>query len=278
MEFELPLGISARHCHVTREDLDVLYGKGYHLTVRKIIKQPGQFASNEKVRFVTEHGEFNLSIIGPCRSYTQIEISATDARALGIEAPLRNSGDIENSPGGKLIGPKGTLELKKGAVVILRHAHMSPVSAARYLLEDGDRVTLKIEGERSAILENVLVRATPSDYDEVHMDTDEANAVGLGLKDHSMIKVITQDDAKRIERFSKEAAAQAEQKQEEEAVIAQLQKQAEDMAAHVNALIMAKKAPKQKVKTEKVAAKPETSAKPAKAVKKAVKAKKTTKK
>jgi len=268
MEFELPLGISARHCHVTREDLDVLYGKGYHLTVKKIIKQPGQFASNEKVRFVTEKGEFNLSIIGPCRSYTQIEISATDARTLGIEAPLRNSGDIENSPGGKLIGPKGTVELKKGAVVILRHAHMSPVSAARYLLEDGDRVTLKIEGERSAILENVLVRATPADFDEVHMDTDEANAVGLGLKDHSMIKVITQDDAKRIERFSKEAAAQAEQKQEEEAVIAQLQKQAEDMAAHVSALIKAKKTTKAKADASAKPKKTTKNVKPKKVIKK----------
>lgn len=189
--FKLPVGISARHCHVTPEVLEALFGKGFKLTVKKMIKQPGQFASNQRVRFVTDKSEVNLSIVGPCRAYTQCELATTDCRNLGLPEVIRNSGDIKDSPGGKLIGPAGEWEMKEGAIVVARHVHLSEETAKKYRLKQGDRVRIEIGGKRPATLTNVLVRAGLEDMDEVHLDTDESNA--LFIKSDDIVTIITED-------------------------------------------------------------------------------------
>jgi len=190
MNFKLPLGVSARHCHVTREILDILYGKNFQLTVKKQIKQPGQFVSSERIKYITDKGEVTLSIIGPCRTYTQIELAKTDCRVLGINPPLRNSGDVKGTVGGKLIGPNGTVKIDEGALIVIRHCHISPITAEKFHIKDGDRVTLNIKGDRSASLYNVLCRVGSQHTDEVHLDTDEAN--GLDVDNDTIIEVITE--------------------------------------------------------------------------------------
>lgn len=192
-QFHLPVGISARHCHVTPKVLEQLYGQGFRLSVKKYIKQPQQFASNQRVKFVSDSGvEMNLSIVGPCRAYTQIEISATDARTLGIPAIVRESGNTKGSPGGKLVGPAGEVKLDEGAIVVARHIHISEETANKYQLKQGDRVKIRVEGPRSATLDNVLVRAGLEDFDEVHLDTDESNA--LFVKSDDIVTIIIDDD------------------------------------------------------------------------------------
>ncbi|MCQ2380855.1 MAG: propanediol utilization protein [Acidaminococcaceae bacterium] len=187
------MGISARHCHVTPKVLEQLYGQGFRLSVKKYIKQPQQFASNQRVKFVSDSGvEMKLSIVGPCRAYTQIEISATDARTLGIPAIVRESGNTKGSPGGKLVGPAGEVKLDEGAIVVARHIHISEETANKYQLKQGDRVKIRVEGPRSATLDNVLVRAGLEDFDEVHLDTDESNA--LFVKSDDIVTIIIDDD------------------------------------------------------------------------------------
>lgn len=179
MQFPIVLGVSARHAHLSREHMDTLFGKDSELHVKKAIGQPGQYASEEQITMVTEKGSMKLRIIGPLRPETQIELSLTDARKVGLNAPIRNSGDIKGSAGAKLIGPVGEVEITEGIIVAARHVHLYPETAAKYGLKDGDIVDIQTEGERSLTLHNVLVRAGEKHADEVHIDTDEANACNL---------------------------------------------------------------------------------------------------
>lgn len=180
MNFKLTLGVSARHLHLSRKDMDILFGKDSNLTVKSSVKQPGQYAAEEKVVFKTAKNEIKLRIIGPLRSGTQVELSLTDARNLGINAPIKNSGDLEGSAGGAtLIGPKGEVVLEKGIIIASRHIHLNPTTAKKYALKNGDFVSMKTDGLRSLIFNNVLVRTGADHADEIHIDTDEANACGL---------------------------------------------------------------------------------------------------
>lgn len=179
MKFPLVLGISARHIHLSREHMDVLFGEGSELHPKKYIGQPGQFSSEEQITLVTEKDQMKLRVIGPIRPYTQIELALTDARKMGLNAPIRNSGDIKDSAGGKLIGPKGEVELTEGIIVASRHVHVSPATAEKYGLKDKQIVAVETEGERACRFENVLVRTGVDHADEVHIDTDEGNACNL---------------------------------------------------------------------------------------------------
>lgn len=168
---------SARHLHVSKDVLETLFGKGYELTVKKNLSQPGQFACAEKVTVVGTRGEKAMSILGPCRAATQIEISATDARALGFDSFIRESGHIEGTPGCTLKGPKGEVELKEGVIVAKRHLHSTPEDAEKMGLTNGQIVKLALNTEgRKTVFDDVVVRVSSSYATAVHLDTDEANA------------------------------------------------------------------------------------------------------
>jgi putative phosphotransacetylase len=170
---------SARHVHVTQETLEVLFGAGYQLTKKKDLSQPGQFASNERVTIVGGKKEMpNVSILGPCRTINQVEISATDARSIGIDAPVRESGDIAGSGACKLIGPAGEVELKEGVIVAKRHIHMTPADAKELGVENGQIVKVQIKNEngRNLIFDDTVVRVSEKYALAMHIDTDEANA------------------------------------------------------------------------------------------------------
>ena len=171
-------GISARHVHVTREHLDILYGAGYELTNKKDLAQPGQFASNETIDVVTEKSSFkNVRILGPIRSKSQVEVSMSDAMKLGLKnIPVRDSGDLAGTPGAKLVGPKGEVELTEGVIVAGRHIHMNPAEAAEFGVKDKDLVKVRCGGERGLVFENVLIRVNKDYALEMHVDTDEGNA------------------------------------------------------------------------------------------------------
>ena len=181
MENKVLVGISARHVHLSKEDLETLFGKGYELTVKKELSQPGQFASNERVKVIGSKSEFPaVSILGPCRKETQVELAMTDARTIGIKAPIRESGKLEGTPGCKIIGPCGEIEIDHGVIIAQRHVHLNDEQAAEAGVKDGDVVSIKIEGERGLVFDNVLVRAGVKHEREVHLDTDEGNAAGCG--------------------------------------------------------------------------------------------------
>ena len=169
---------SARHIHVTQEHLEILFGKGHELTKKKDLSQPGQFACEERVTIVGPKKELaGVSILGPVRPETQVELSAGDARSIGVVAPIRESGDLEGSAGCKLVGPKGEVELKDGVVIAKRHIHMTPEDAEKYGLKDKQVVNVKIESEgRSLVFADVIVRVSPSYALAMHIDTDESNA------------------------------------------------------------------------------------------------------
>ena len=175
---KVTVGISARHVHVTREHLEILYGAGYQLTNKKDLSQPGQFASNETVDVVTEKSTFkNVRILGPERSKSQVEVSMSDAMKLGLKnIPVRDSGDLAGTPGAKLVGPKGEVELKEGVIVASRHIHMTPAEAATFGVKDKDTVKVRCGGERGLVFENVLIRVHEQYALEMHVDTDEGNA------------------------------------------------------------------------------------------------------
>ena len=168
---------SARHVHVTKEDLETLFGKGYELTVKKMLSQPGQFASNEKVTIVGAKGQMTASILGPVRSASQVEVSLTDARSIGVTAPIRESGDIAGSGACKLVGPCGEVELKEGVIAAKRHIHMTPVDAEAFGVKDKDVVSVKIDTNgRSLTFGDVVVRVSEKFALAMHIDTDESNA------------------------------------------------------------------------------------------------------
>ena len=170
---------SARHVHVTQETLELLFGEGYQLTVKKELSQPGQFASNERITVVGPKKELaNVSILGPCRKLNQVELSATDARSIGIDAPIRESGDVSGSGACKLIGPKGEVELKEGVIVAKRHIHMTEKDAADFGVTNGEIVNVLIENGngRKTIFGDTVIRVSNSYALAMHVDTDESNA------------------------------------------------------------------------------------------------------
>ena len=176
-EFKVPVGISARHIHLTQEHVEKLFGKGYQLTKKKEL-MGGQFASNEQCTIVglKLRAIENVRILGPVRPSSQVEISATDARTLGIKAPTRQSGETAGSSPIALVGPKGAIYLEEGCIVAARHIHMCPEDAAAAGLKDNDFVTVRMGNERGAVLDNVKVRVHETFTTEMHIDTDEANA------------------------------------------------------------------------------------------------------
>ena len=189
-EMKIMVETSARHVHLTQADLDTLFGAGYTLTSKKDLSQPGQFACVEKVEVVGPKSSLKMSILGPVRPETQIEVAKTDARALGIDAPLRMSGDLEGTPGCKIIGSKGEIEVQKGVIVAKRHAHMTPEQAVEYGVTDGEAVGLRMEyNDRALIFGDVIVRVSKTAGLAVHIDTDEDNAAGLtGTVDGDIVK------------------------------------------------------------------------------------------
>ncbi len=184
-EFPIIAGVSNRHVHLSREDLDLLFGRGYTLTPTKDLGQPGQFACKEMVTIVGPKGSIeNVRILGPERKDTQIEISLTDAFKLGIMPPVRDSGDIEGTPGITIIGPNGKLEKEKGVIIAKRHVHMHPSDAEKFGVKDKDIVKVIVEkGDRKLIFDDVLIRVSEKFALEFHVDTDEANAALLKTGD-----------------------------------------------------------------------------------------------
>lgn len=179
MSKEILIETSARHVHVSKADLDILFGEGYELTVKKDLSQPGQYACNERVAVVGSKGSFPaVSILGPVRPVSQVELSATDARSIGIIAPIRESGDIAGSGSCKLVGPNGEVELKEGVIVAKRHIHMTTADAAELGVSDKEIVSVKIDSQdRSLIFGDTVVRVSDNFKLAMHIDTDEANAV-----------------------------------------------------------------------------------------------------
>lgn len=180
MSKEFIVETSARHVHVTQEHLEILFGKGYELTKKKDLSQPGQFACEERVTVVGSKKELaGVSILGPVRPATQVELSATDARSIGIAAPVRESGDIAGSGACKLIGPAGEVEISEGVIVAKRHIHLTPADAQELGVTDKQVVWVKLETpERSAILGDVVCRVSDKYARAMHIDTDESNAIG----------------------------------------------------------------------------------------------------
>ncbi|MGN0633667.1 MAG: phosphate propanoyltransferase [Oscillospiraceae bacterium] len=182
MSKEFIVETSARHVHVTKETLATLFGEGHELTKKKDLSQPGQFACEERVTVVGPKKELaNVSILGPCRSADQIELSATDARSIGIAAPVRESGDVAGSGACKLVGPCGEVEVSEGVIVAKRHIHLTPADAEELGVTNGEIVAVKINSaDRSAILCDTVCRVSENYARAMHIDTDESNAVGAG--------------------------------------------------------------------------------------------------
>ncbi len=184
MSYVVPVGLSNKHLHLSLKDLEILFGEGYQLTPFKDLKQPGQFASEEKVDIVGPKGVLKgIRILGPVRPETQVELAMTDARAIGVMAPVRESGKLEGTPGIKIIGPAGEVEIDHGAIIALRHVHLSPDQAKEAGVKDKQIVSIRVGGERGVIFKNVLVRSGKGHEAEVHFDTDEGNAAGLSNND-----------------------------------------------------------------------------------------------
>lgn len=180
MEKTVLVETSARHVHVDRKTLDILFGEGYELTHKKDLSQPGQFACEERIQVVGTKGSFpSVSILGPIRPNTQVELSAADARSIGVKAPVRESGDIAGSGACKLVGPKGEVEISEGVIIAKRHIHCTPEDAEKYGLSDKQVVSVKItSAERSLVFGDVVVRVSPKFGLAMHIDTDESNAAG----------------------------------------------------------------------------------------------------
>lgn len=178
MSLKIPIETSARHIHLSSEDFQTLFGPGATPTFAKELSQPGQYACKERLTVLGPRGRFEkVIVLGPCRNETQVEISVTDSRRLGIPAVIRQSGDLDNTPGCRLIGPAGEVELSRGVIVAKRHIHMNPVDALRAKVKDNDVVfVITTSYERSLIFSDVVVRVSPSYALAMHVDTDEANA------------------------------------------------------------------------------------------------------
>jgi putative phosphotransacetylase len=185
----VPVGISNRHVHISRGDLDILFGKDYQLKKFKDLKQPGQYASKETVTIIGSKGNFeNVRILGPVRNETQVEISLSDSFKLGINPPVTESGKLNDTPGIAIVGPLGKVRKDRGVIAALRHIHM-PVETAKFLgLKDKEMVDVEVNGIRKSVMGNVLVRVSDKYELEIHVDTDEAN--GSCLKNGDLVKII----------------------------------------------------------------------------------------
>ncbi len=186
----VPIGVSNRHVHLDRADMDALFGPDSELTPRNDLSQPGQYAAQETITIRGPKGEFKkVRVLGPLRKQTQVELSLSDSYALGIRIEVRESGQLQGSTGLQLIGPKGSIQKASGAIAALRHIHMTPEYAQNWGLGDKDFVDVEVGGERGAIYRNVLVRVSPDYREEMHVDLDEANAAGLKNGDRATIRL-----------------------------------------------------------------------------------------
>lgn len=184
----VPIGISNRHVHVCQKDLEILFGKGHELTSVKDLSQPGQFACEETVTVVGPKGEISgIRILGPVRPETQVELAQTDARKIGIKAPLRESGDLDGTPGCKLIGPKGEIELDKGVIVAHLHIHFHTDEAKQLGIQDHQVLTVLVKGEKTLVFCDVIARVGDKMKLDFHIDTDEANAALVGNNCQALI-------------------------------------------------------------------------------------------
>ena len=186
--FVVPIGVSARHVHLTQEDVETLFGKGYELTKKKEL-MGGQYAANEIVTIVglKLRAMENVRILGPVRKASQVEISSTDSIKLGIRTPIRESGDIKDSAPIAIVGPKGVVYLKEGCIIAKRHIHMSPTDAKAAGVNNGDTVSVHVENERGTTFNHVQIRVDDSFTLEMHLDTDEANAAKISTGDTVII-------------------------------------------------------------------------------------------
>lgn len=185
---KIPVGVSNRHIHLTKESVDILFGEGYLLTKRNDLTQPGQFACNETLTIKTQKCEITgVRILGPVRNYNQVEISKTDSYKLGLNPPVRNSGDVADSEVVTLIGPKGELEVS-GCIIASRHVHISKSEAAKLNLKDDDIVRVKVDTLKGGILDNVHIKVLDEAYLELHLDTDDANS--HLLKQNDIVEII----------------------------------------------------------------------------------------
>jgi len=192
MGLKLPIALSNRHIHLSQEDLKTLFGEGYELTFKKALSQPGQYACEEKVDIIGPKGTLKgVRVLGPVRKSTQVEVSISDAIKLGVEPVVRNSGDIDGTPGAKIVGPKGEIEIDKGVIVAARHIHMHTDDAERFGVKDGDIVKVRTEGIRALVFENVLIRSGATHALEMHVDIEEGNAAGV--KNGDMVELIKKE-------------------------------------------------------------------------------------
>lgn len=189
MKKTLPIALSNRHIHLSKEDLEKLFGRGYELTKLKNLSQPGQYACEEKVDAIGPKGEIKgVRVLGPTRDTTQIEISVSDAFALGVSPEIRDSGKIHDTPGLKLVGPKGDTSIDEGVIIAARHIHMNSKDAKAFGVEDEDRVSIKVEGPRGLTFDEVLVRVNDDYALEMHVDVEEGNA--SGVKNRELVELI----------------------------------------------------------------------------------------
>lgn len=188
-DWSFPVGVSNRHIHLQQDHLETLFGPGAQLTVRRRLVQPGQFAAEETLLVAGPRGALRgVRVIGPVRKQTQVELSRTDCLALGLDAPLRVSGDLSGSAGCVLSGPKGSVVLSEGAIVAARHIHLEPGRARRLGVRDRQMAQVLVGGERGLVFDRVIIRAGEAHMSEVHFDTDEANAAGLENRDTVTIR------------------------------------------------------------------------------------------
>jgi putative phosphotransacetylase len=185
---QVPIGVSARHIHLSEWHIEQLFGHRYYLKVLKELSQPGQFAAAETVAVVGPKGRFDkVRILGPARGKTQLEISRTDAFTLGVNPPVRQSGDTEGTPGITLVGPVGEITITEGVMVAARHIHFHTSDAVKWGITDKQLLSVKIDGERSLIFEGVIARVSDQYALDMHIDTDEANAAGAKTGDTALI-------------------------------------------------------------------------------------------
>lgn len=176
----VPVGLSNRHIHLSKEHLELLFGEGYELKKSKDLSQPGQYAAEEKVDVVGTKGTFKgIRILGPVRKETQVEISLADGFVLGVNPPISNSGNLIDSPGVKVVGPKGEIIIEKGVIAAARHIHMHTSDAENFGVVDKEVVSVKVEGKRGLVFDNVLIRVNKEYALEMHVDIEEGNAAGL---------------------------------------------------------------------------------------------------
>ena len=188
-ELRLPIALSNRHLHLSQEDIETLFGTGYELVKLKDLSQPGQYAAEEKVDIIGPKGALKgVRVLGPARAKTQIEVSLTDSFILGVNPPVRDSGDLVNSPGIKVVGPKGEVLLNEGVILASRHIHMHTSDAEKFGVTDKQRVKVRTFGDRGLVFENVLVRVHPTYALEMHVDVDEGNAASV--KNGELVELI----------------------------------------------------------------------------------------